>query len=81
MRIFVTGGTGFIGSAPIRHLVANTDHVVLNYDKLAYAATLSTVTEVAEDPHYQFSRTTSATPTRCARPSAASPGRDHPSGR
>ncbi|MCD2323320.1 dTDP-glucose 4,6-dehydratase [Sphingomonas sp. IC-56] len=56
MRIFVTGGAGFIGSALIRHLIANTGHEVLNYDKLTYAGSLSTVTDVATDPRYKFVR-------------------------
>ncbi len=54
MRIFVTGGAGFIGSALVRHLIANTAHEVLNYDKLTYAGTLTTVAEVAESPRYCF---------------------------
>jgi dTDP-glucose 4,6-dehydratase len=38
MRILVTGGCGFIGSAVIRHLMASSDHVVVNVDKMTYAA-------------------------------------------
>ncbi len=48
MRIFVTGGAGFIGSALVRHLIENTEHEVLNFDKLTYAGTLSTVERVAK---------------------------------
>ena len=54
MRIFVTGGAGFIGSALVRHLIENTDHTVLNFDKLTYAGTLTTVKRVADSDRYQF---------------------------
>ena len=54
MRIFVTGGAGFIGSALVRHLIENTTHEVLNFDKLTYAGTLSTVERVAGSDRYQF---------------------------
>jgi dTDP-glucose 4,6-dehydratase len=54
MRIFVTGGAGFIGSALVRHLIADTTHEVLNFDKLTYAGTLSTVEEVAQSNRYRF---------------------------
>lgn len=56
MRIFVTGGAGFIGSALIRHLIENTDHVVLNYDKLTYAGTLTSLKRVETNPRYTFVR-------------------------
>ena len=56
MRIFVTGGAGFIGSALVRHLIDDTDHQVLNFDKLTYAGTLSTVERVASSDRYRFVR-------------------------
>ena len=54
MRIFVTGGAGFIGSALVRHLIEHTTHEVLNFDKLTYAGTLSTVERVADSNRYRF---------------------------
>lgn len=54
MRIFVTGGAGFIGSALVRHLIENTTHEVLNFDKLTYAGTLTTVEQVASSNRYRF---------------------------
>lgn len=54
MRIFVTGGAGFIGSALVRHLIENSHHEVLNFDKLTYAGTLSTVERVSHSNRYQF---------------------------
>ena len=54
MRILVTGGAGFIGSALIRHLVAHTDHDVLNVDKLTYAGVLTSLAEVERSERYRF---------------------------
>ena len=54
MRILVTGGAGFIGSAVIRHVVAATDHEVVNVDKLTYAASLSSLQSVSRDQRYVF---------------------------
>jgi dTDP-glucose 4,6-dehydratase len=56
MRVLVTGGAGFIGSALIRHLIRNTGHEVLNLDKLTYAGVLESLDEVAGDPRYRFVR-------------------------
>ena len=56
MKILVTGGAGFIGSALIRHLIDDTEHEVLNFDKLTYAGTLSTVERVAGSNRYRFVR-------------------------
>ncbi|WP_309646293.1 dTDP-glucose 4,6-dehydratase [Phenylobacterium sp.] len=54
MRILVTGGAGFIGSALIRHLIAETSHEVLNLDKLTYAGDLRSLEAVAESNRYGF---------------------------
>ena len=54
MRILITGGAGFIGSALIRHLLQHTEHQVLNLDKLTYAGNLESLAEVAASPRYRF---------------------------
>lgn len=54
MRLLVTGGAGFIGSAVIRHLIKNTDHVVANIDKLTYAGNLDSVVTVSSSDRYRF---------------------------
>lgn len=56
MRVLITGGAGFIGSALVRHLIGNSDYEVLNFDKLTYAGSLSTVAAVAGNHRYRFVR-------------------------
>ena len=56
MKILVTGGAGFIGSAVCRHLIHDTEHEVVNLDKLTYAATLGSVAELEGDARYRFVR-------------------------
>ena len=56
MRVMVTGGAGFIGSALIRLLMQDERYQVLNFDKLTYAGNLSSLDEVAENPRYRFVR-------------------------
>ena len=57
MKILVTGGAGFIGSAVIRHIIQNTQDEVLNVDKLTYAGNLESLSSIAQSPRYQFSQT------------------------
>ena len=57
MRILVTGGAGFIGSAVIRHIIENTHHHVLNVDKLTYAGNLESLRSIEKSERYKFSQT------------------------
>ena len=57
MKFLVTGGAGFIGSAVIRYIVENTQHHVLNVDKLTYAGNLQSLVPVENNERYQFSQT------------------------
>lgn len=54
MKILVTGGAGFIGSAFVRMLIAHTDHRVVNLDKLTYAGNLENLTSVETSDRYRF---------------------------
>ncbi|HCP53916.1 MAG: dTDP-glucose 4,6-dehydratase [Pseudomonadaceae bacterium] len=54
MRIIVTGGAGFIGSAVVRHLIENTECVVANLDKLTYAGNLESLADVKDSSRYSF---------------------------
>lgn len=54
VRIIVTGGAGFIGSAVVRHLIAETDAHVLTLDKLTYAGHLANLGDVIDDPRHDF---------------------------
>jgi dTDP-glucose 4,6-dehydratase len=57
MKIFVTGGAGFIGSNFIRHVLAfKKDCQIVNYDKLTYAGNLANLESVADNPNYSFVR-------------------------
>ena len=54
MKIIVTGGAGFIGSAVIRHIISNTDDEVLNLDKLTYAGNLESLRDIDQSARYNF---------------------------
>ena len=66
MKILVTGGAGFIGSAVVRHIIAETQHSVVNVDKLTYAGNLASVDLASGDPRYRFEQVDI-----CDRPSLA----------
>jgi dTDP-glucose 4,6-dehydratase len=53
-KILVTGGAGFIGSAVIRHIIKNTNHIVINVDKLTYAGNLDSLSSIQNDQRYNF---------------------------
>lgn len=54
MRILITGGAGFIGSALIRHLIAHSTHTIANVDVMTYAGNLQSLASVSDSPRYQF---------------------------
>jgi len=54
VKILVTGGAGFIGSAVVRHIINNTQDSVVNVDKLTYAGNLESLSDVSESQRYFF---------------------------
>ncbi|MCW4442356.1 dTDP-glucose 4,6-dehydratase [Vibrio splendidus] len=67
MRIIVTGGAGFIGSAVIRHIINNTSDNVVNVDKLTYAGNLESLLEVDSNERYSFEQVDICNGTELAR--------------
>ena len=56
-KILVTGGAGFIGSAVIRHIIQNTNDLIVNVDKLTYAGNLESLKGIERNPRYTFHQT------------------------
>jgi dTDP-glucose 4,6-dehydratase len=54
VRLLITGGAGFIGSAVIRHIINNTNHSVVNVDKLTYAGNLESLISIENNARYAF---------------------------
>jgi dTDP-glucose 4,6-dehydratase len=54
LKLLITGGAGFIGSAVIRHIIDNTNHSVVNVDKLTYASNLESLESVKNSDRYSF---------------------------
>lgn len=55
-KFLITGGAGFIGSAVVRHLINNTEHRVVNIDKLTYAGNLESLASVEKNDRYTFKK-------------------------
>jgi dTDP-glucose 4,6-dehydratase len=66
MRVLVTGGAGFIGSATVRYLVGEERVQVLNVDKLTYASNLASVAPVSNDRRYELLKSDICNPSRMA---------------
>ena len=51
-KILITGGAGFIGSALIRHIINDTNHSIVNIDKLTYAGNLESLMSIQNNKRY-----------------------------
>ncbi|MDM8565129.1 dTDP-glucose 4,6-dehydratase [Candidatus Halobeggiatoa sp. HSG11] len=56
MKLIITGGAGFIGSALIRYIINKTDTTIMNIDKLTYAGNLDSLISVVDNPQYNFAQ-------------------------
>jgi len=56
MKVLLTGGCGFIGSAVVRHLIRHTGHSIVNVDKLTYAASEDALEDARDDPRHVLVR-------------------------
>lgn len=65
--ILITGGAGFIGSEVVRQFINNTEHTVVNVDKLTYAGNLESLESVSSNPRYHFERVDICDPTEVQR--------------
>ena len=54
MKILITGGAWFIGSALIRFIINNTENSVVNVDKLTYAGNLDSLEDISKSKRYAF---------------------------